>query len=266
MKIHFYGYNAFLVSSKDKLIAIDPGALFFYWFRFTTLFPKSVWKDITHIFITHGDPDHYWHADRVAQASHAPVIFNKSMLQEVNGQVLALGPRAKGMAFTTKFETTYPLSINETIEVDGMTITGVKATHGELLLKLGPFKKVIKTGINQRIGWGAIGFDITLNGQRILNLGDTLLHEQEWDKFSEPDILMIPIGGKTTHNTMDENQAIQAVKRLKPKVVIPCHYNCPGLFSKSLNPANELKFKLDTESLGVRCIIMKAGDSIELTS
>ena len=75
MKIQFYGYNAFLIESGDKLLAIDPGALFFYWFRFTTLFPKSKWHDITHIFITHGDPDHYWHADRVAKASNASVIF-----------------------------------------------------------------------------------------------------------------------------------------------------------------------------------------------
>ena len=37
MKIKFYGYNAFLIESGDKKIAIDPGALFFYWFRFTTL-------------------------------------------------------------------------------------------------------------------------------------------------------------------------------------------------------------------------------------
>ena len=29
MKIHFYGYNAFLIESGDKLLAIDPGALFF---------------------------------------------------------------------------------------------------------------------------------------------------------------------------------------------------------------------------------------------
>jgi L-ascorbate metabolism protein UlaG (beta-lactamase superfamily) len=29
MKIKFYGYNAFLIESGDKKIAIDPGALFF---------------------------------------------------------------------------------------------------------------------------------------------------------------------------------------------------------------------------------------------
>jgi len=33
MKITFYGYNSFIIESGDKKIAIDPGALFFYWFR-----------------------------------------------------------------------------------------------------------------------------------------------------------------------------------------------------------------------------------------
>ena len=78
MKIRFYGYNAFLIESGDKKIAIDPGALFFYWFRFTILIPKSEWETITLILVAHGDPDHYWHADRVAKAWNAPVICNES--------------------------------------------------------------------------------------------------------------------------------------------------------------------------------------------
>jgi len=264
MKIQFYGYNAFLIESGDKLLAIDPGALFFYWFRFTSLFPKKKWQDITHILITHGDPDHYWHSDRVAKASNATVIFNKSMLREVNGNILALGPRVRGVKFITKFKQVRTLTIDETIEIDGMTVTGVKATHGELVLKIGPFTKVVKTGPNERIGWGSIGFDIHVNGKRILNLGDTLLHKQEWEVLSGPDVLMIPIGGKITRNTMDEEAAIQAVKTIKPKLVIPCHYNCPGFFSRTLNPADEEKFKQGVEALGIQCSILHTGDTIDL--
>ncbi len=264
MKIQFYGYNAFLIESGDKLLAIDPGALFFYWFRFTSLFPKKKWQDITHIFITHGDPDHYWHSDRVAKASNATVIFNKSMLREVNGNILALGPRVRGVKFITKFKQVRTLTIDETIEIDGMTVRGVKTTHGELALKIGPFTKVVKTGPNERIGWGSIGFDIHVNGKRILSLGDTLLHKQEWEVLSGPDVLMIPIGGKIARNTMDEEAAIQAVKTIKPKLVIPCHYNCPGLFSRTLNPADEEKFKQGVEALGIQCSILHTGDTIDL--
>ena len=265
MKIKFYGYNAFLIESGDKKIAIDPGALFFYWFRFTTLIPKTEWKSITHIFVTHGDPDHYWHADRVAKASDAPVICNKTMLRDVNGKKLMLGPRDKGLAFTTKFNNLHTLSVDETIEIDDMSITGIKTTHGELILKIGPFSKTVKPGPDERVGWGAIGFDIALNDKRIVNLGDTLLHEKEWQKINEPDVLMIPIGGKAIHNTMDVKEAMQAVKIMQPKLVIPCHYNCPAFFTKTYNPADDELFKREVEMTGSKCAILDMGGSIDLT-
>ena len=263
MKITFYGYNAFVIESDDKIIAIDPGALFFYWFRFSTLIPKNQWESITHIFITHGDPDHYWHADRVAKASRASVICNKTMLREVNGEKLMLGPRDKGLAFTTTIENVHTLSVDETIELDGMSITGIKTTHGELVIKLGPFTKVVKPGSEERIGWGAIGFDIELNGKRIVNLGDTLLHEKEWQKIQNPDVLMLPIGGKAIHNTMDVADAVEAVKIIRPKLVIPCHYNCPAFFTKTYNPADERLFKTEVEKSGARCQILHIGDAID---
>lgn len=150
VKIKFYGYNAFIIESGDKIIAIDPGALFFYWFRFTTIIPKFEWKNITHIFITHGD--HYWYADRVAKASHAPIICNETVVRNIKGKALMLGPRDKGLAFTTEINKYHTLSVDETIEVDGMTIKGIKTSHGELTLKLGPFSKTVKTGAEERRG------------------------------------------------------------------------------------------------------------------
>ena len=86
MKITYYLYNAFIIEWDDKKIAIDPGALFAYWFSFASLIPKEEWKDITHIFVTHGDPDHYVYVDKVMEASGAPVIFNKTMVKEVDGE------------------------------------------------------------------------------------------------------------------------------------------------------------------------------------
>jgi len=264
MKIKFYGYNAFLIESGDKKLAIDPGALFFYWFRFTALIPKTEWESITHIFVTHGDPDHYWHVDRVAEASKAPIICNRTMVRDVKGKALMLGPRDKGLAFTTEFNNLHTLSIDETIEIDGMCITGIKTTHGELVLKLGPFSKTVKPGPEERIGWGAIGFDIKLDGKRIVNLGDTLLHEKEWQTINEPDVLMIPIGGKAIHNTMDVDEAVQAVNIMHPKLVIPCHYNCPAFFTKTYNPADDDLFKSEVVKTGSKCKILQMGDSIDL--
>ena len=264
MKITHYLYNAFIIESDNKKIAIDPGALFFYWFRFTTLIPKQEWKNISHILITHADPDHYWHADRVAKASGAPVICNKTMFRDLDGKILMLGPRDKGLAFTTFLENARSLSVDETIVVDGMSITGIKTTHGELILTLGPFSKTVKPGPDERIGWGAIGFDINLDGKRIINLGDTLLNEKEWQKINGPDVLMIPIGGQVIHNTMDVPEALYTINIIQPKLVIPCHYNCPAFFTKTYNPADHVLFKKAVEEMGAQCVILEMGGSVEL--
>lgn len=264
MKITHYLYNTFLIESGDKKIAIDPGGLMFYFFRFTTLIPKTEWKDITHIFVTHGDPDHYWHADRVAKVSGAPIICNKTMIREIDGKELMLGPRDKGLAFTKVIEKYHLLTVGETIEIDGMSVTGLMATHGSLTLNIGPFSKTLTPGPEERIGWGAIGFKIHVDGKVLVNLGDTLLHAKEWKSIREPDVLMIPIGGKTNPNTMDEIEALQAIEIMKPKLVIPCHYNCPALFSKSYNPADETYFKSEVEKTGSRCVLLKKGQTIQV--
>ncbi len=54
---------------------------------------------------------------------------------------------------------------------------------------------------------------------------------------------MIPIGGGKVHNTMDEEEALEAVKIISPKMVIPCHYDCGALLSRKLNQADADMFK-----------------------
>jgi L-ascorbate metabolism protein UlaG (beta-lactamase superfamily) len=264
MRITHYLYNAYLIEAGNRKIAIDPGGLFLYYFRLTTLIPKSEWRGITHIFITHGDPDHYWHADRVAEASGATVICNKTMLRDKSGQNLMLDPRNKGLTFTTDIKNVHPITEDETLDLEGMAVTGIKATHGKLLLKLGPFSKTMKPGPQERVGWGAIGFDIQIDNKRIVNLGDTLLHSEEWKAFRQPDVLMIPIGGKAIHNTMDEDEALETVRIMKPAMVLPCHYNCPAFFTNNYNPADDVYFKREVERLGSDCIILRNADSVEL--
>lgn len=264
MKITFYGYNAFLIESGNRKIVIDPGGLFLYFFRLTSLIPKSEWHRVTHILVTHGDPDHYWHVDRVAKASNAKVICNKTMVKTVDGKPLMLGPRSKGLSFTMPMQNLYPISVEETIELDKMAITGLKATHGPLTLKLGPFSKTVRPGPEERIGWGGIGFKIEIDGKTIVNLGDTLCHTDDWETARNPDVLMIPIGGKTVHNTMDEEEALQAAADMRPGVVIPCHYNCPAFFSKKYNPVDEGMFKRDSEKAGIPCALLSSGESINL--
>lgn len=265
MKITFYGYNTFLIEAKNKKIVIDPGGslyLFKRWLK--SLLPQSEWGGITHIFVTHGDPDHYWHVDRVAEKSGAPVICNKTMVQEINSKRLLLGPRDRGLAFTTEIENIRTITPFQTMDVDEVEITGIKTTHGPLTIKLGPFTKTLQPGPNERIGWGSIGFKIRIDKIAIVNLGDTLIHRDEWKTINSPDILMIPIGGGILQNTMDENEALEAVSMIQPRLVIPCHYNCAGLHKKNANPADEKYFHDEVKKLGSDCVLLGINESIEI--
>ncbi len=264
MRITHFLYNAFLIESGDKKLAIDPGGKFFYFLRPTTLIPKPEWESITHIFATHGDPDHYWHIDRVAAASGAKIILNNAMVQEQDGRQLVLGPRSKGLAFDTPLLNLHTLEVGQTIHVDGMDVTGVAVEHGPLRIKIGPFSKIEKPGPQERIGWGALGFLIELDGRKLLNLGDTLLLEKEWQEIPSPDLLMIPIGGKEARNTMDADEALKAVEIFQPEIVVPTHYNMPALFNSNYGPANAESFQKAVEKLGLRCQILGSGESVTL--
>jgi len=90
-----------------------------------------------------------------------------------------------------------------------------------------------------------------------------LIPKKEWEGL-KPDVLMIPIGGSVVKNTMGEKEALEAVKIISPKKVIPCHYDCPALVSKKLNPANPDAFKSGVEKIGIECNIMQYGDKIEV--
>ena len=264
MKITFYGYNAFVIKWGTKRIAIDPGASFYLPDFFRTLIPKSEWGQITHVFVTHGDPDHHWHTDRVAKISGAKVICNEKMVRTVNGKKLMLGPRDRGLAFSSPIKKLLTVGVNEKIEVDEMQITGIKGTHGPLTFKFGPFSKTLHEGPEERFGYGEMGFQIQHQGKTIINLGDTILHEEEWKKVPPPDVLMVPIGGKVPGNTMDEADALKTVGIMKPKLVIPVHYNCAALLNRCYNPADDELFKEEVEKTGVKCVILRQGESIEV--
>jgi len=82
-----------------------------------------------------------------------------------------------------------------------------------------------------------LGFIVEIQGKRIYHAGDTDLIE-EMKQIENIDLALLPVGGTYT---MDVNQAIEAVKLIKPKVVIPMHYGKIKLGSQEL----ELKADID---------------------
>jgi len=260
VRITHYLYNAFLVEEGDTRVAIDPGQ-HFYLFDFRSLIPEEEWPTVTHIVITHGDPDHHWQSDRVAEASGAPVVCGIGLTKTENGHTLVIDPRGKELNSWVPFENLHPLDVGDSIALDGVTCEAVRAVHGPIEVSLLGFKIRKNPGPGERTGLGAMGFNIRLGDKSVLNLGDSLLL-QDWDGL-RPTVLMIPIGGLGQNTwTMDVEDALQAVDRIDPEVVIPCHYNVPFLWKKKIAVADDQAFKRDVEAQGRKCCVLEAGDAL----
>lgn len=262
MQIRHFLYNAFLIEDEETKIAIDPGQNLSL-FKLRSLIPHSEWKSITHIVITHGDPDHHWQSDRVAATSKAHVICGKELVRMENGKTLIVSPRGKGLTSWTHFENVHPLNVGESVILDGVKFEAVKSVHGPITIPILWFKLQRQPGPKERTGLGSMGFKISVNNKTIVNLGDSLF-QKEWEGL-KPNVLILPIGGLGNNIwTMDVLEAIEAVKIISPQKVIPCHYNVPFFWIRNAAPADDQLFKQKIENLGIECCIMKYGDEIEV--
>ncbi|WOJ92066.1 MBL fold metallo-hydrolase [Congregibacter variabilis] len=257
MKITHYTYNAFLVEEGNTRIAIDPGQNLWI-FALRSLIPKDKWPGVTHIVITHGDPDHHWQSDRVAAASGAYVVCGIGLTKTENSETLVVDPRGRGLTSWIHLRNLHPLDVGESIELAGVTIEAVRSVHGPIAVPLLGFTLRQKPGPDERVGLGSMAFKITIGNKSVLNLGDSLLMT-EWEGL-RPTVLMLPIGGGGGNTwTMDVDDAIQAVELIDPQLVIPCHYNVPFLWKKKFAVADDARFKREVEALGKKCRILGPG-------
>ncbi len=262
MKITHYLYNAFLIEESDVKVAIDPGQNLWL-FKLESLIPESEWPTITHVVITHGDPDHHWQSDRVAKASGAHVICGKGLTRQVDGQTLVVDPRGRELTSWVQFDKLYPLEVGESVSLDGIQIDAVKTVHGPIAIPILGFKVKRQPGPGERVGIGSMGFRITIGDISILNLGDSVLLPG-WIDIST-DVLMLPIGGLGRNTwTMDVDEALEAVKLISPKRVIPCHYSVPLFWKRRFAVADDQRFKREAEQLGAECTILKYGEALTI--
>lgn len=260
MKITHYLYNAFLIDENDVRIAIDPGQNLWI-FKPESLIPKSEWSTVTHVVITHGDPDHHWQSDRVAKASGAHVVCGKGLTRNFNGRTLVVDPRGRALTSWVKYDKLHPLDVGESVLVDGVRIDAVKTVHGPVAIPMLGFKFSAQPGSGERVGIGAMGFRITVGDVSVLNLGDSILLK-EWEDTSA-DVLMLPIGGFGRNSwTMDIYEALEAVKLISPKLVIPCHYSVPLLWKRRFAVADDQRFRRAVKQLGAECAILRRGESL----
>lgn len=96
--------------------------------------------------------------------------------------------------------------------VKGINIVGIKTYHDD------------KNG--QERGLNTV-FLLDSEDLRICHLGDlgTDLTEKQLEEIDAVDVLMIPIGGKYT---IDSKKAIELIRKIEPKIIIPMHYKIEG--------------------------------------
>lgn len=71
-------------------------------------------------------------------------------------------------------------------------------------------------------------FAFTMDGIHLVHLGDLghQLDDSAVERIGQVDVLMIPVGGAFT---ITAKGAVEVISKLQPRVVIPMHYDVPGL-------------------------------------
>lgn len=225
MKLNYIGHSAFYFETENVKGIIDP---FITGNPVAKITPDDI-KDLTHIFVTHGHGDHLGDTVELAKKHNALVITN----HEIAMYLGVLGVK------------THPMHIGGRREFDFGTVKLTPALHGS----------GISTKNGNVDGGNPGGFVITIDKVTIYHAGDTgLTMDMKLLESENIDVALLPIGGNFT---MDIRDAVRAVEFIKPKKVIPMHYNTFGLIQADPESFKELV-------LNSEVIILKPGESIEI--
>jgi L-ascorbate metabolism protein UlaG (beta-lactamase superfamily) len=128
-------------------------------------------------------------------------------------------------------------------EIMGVSIIGIPTFHDE--------KKGAKRGKNTI-------YVYEMDGLRLVHLGDLghKLHEKILEKIGDIDILMVPVGGEYT---IGPTEAVEVARAIEPKMVIPMHYQMPGL-----NPATFAKLSSTKPFLAEIGLLVEKTDKLSV--
>ncbi len=219
--LKFLGHACFLLSDGTTSLIFDP---------FLTDNPVAAAKaaDIScqYVLPSHGHGDHLGDAVAIAKRTGATVVSTAEVARSCGEQ----GCKSHGMHLGGKhaFDFGY---VRLTLAFHG---SGIPGGH-------------------------ACGFVVNLGGTTVYHAGDTALFSDMAliGRLEKIDYALLPIGDNYTMGPAD---AVEAVALLKPRFVVPMHYNTWPLIAQ--DPED---FKREAEKrTGVPVIIAKPGETIEL--
>jgi len=189
MELRYLGHSAFALGDGGTTVLVDP---------FLTGNPRAAASadelDATTILLTHGHADHLGDTVAIAKRTGATVVAIVELANEIGGE--GVDVRDPNLGGTETF--------------DWGSVKLVPAWH----------TAVSPSGTAHT----PAGLLIEFAGTRIYHVGDTCLFSdlQLVGRGRELDVALVPIGG---HYTMDRHDAVEAVKLIGAKTVVPIHYD-----------------------------------------
>ncbi|OWZ84921.1 metal-dependent hydrolase [Natranaerobius trueperi] len=222
MELKFIGHGCVQLSEKNDKLIFDP-------FIDDNPLANISSDDVSpnYILLSHFHDDHKGDAFQIAKDNDSLIISTA----EIAGAAEQEGLKS------------HPMHIGGTKEFDFGSVKITPALHG--------------SGI---AGGHACGFVVNFHGKSIYYAGDTGLFSDMKliSEFFDLDFAILPIG---SNFTMDINEAVLATQFLKPKGVIPIHYNTwPPIEADPKEFQQKVSEKTNSE-----CFILDPGESIDIT-
>ena len=245
-EILWLGQAGFRIKTPGgKIILIDP------WITGGPKTPPQYKNDLAAIgpidllMVTHAHVDHIGDAPALAKMNNTKLYGPADMVTPL----ITLGVLPADL--THRFNKT-----GRQTPLPGIKVTAVQADHSSLLLWKNP-----ATEKNESHPAGeAVGYIIELeNGFKIWHMGDTgLFSDMKFiSEYYKPDLVMIPIGGNFTMAPDDAAYALRTW--VKPKMVIPMHYN-----SNPMTKGTLVEFQEAMKGSNIKIIPMTEGETVQL--
>ncbi|MDW8028267.1 MAG: metal-dependent hydrolase [Armatimonadota bacterium] len=231
VKATFLGHACVLVSTESHSVVIDP---------FLTGNPKAAAKPedlkVDAVIVTHGHGDHLGDAIEIANRNNCPIISVFELVTYCQNKGAKQG---------------HPLHIGGSYSFPFGKVKFVPAWHGSAFVEQDG--TIVYTG-------NPAGVLLFMDGKTVYHAGDTgLFGDMKLIGERHPiDLAFLPIGGNFT---MDIDDAVEAVKLLNPKTVVPIHYGTfpiieadPNEFAQKVKetcPSTEVKILQPSESVNL---------------
>lgn len=228
MKITYLGHAAFMLSENGLNVLTDP-------FLSESPVRNNLNCDVKadYILVSHGHPDHL--GDTVNLAS------------KYNSRVVSIFEVATYLS-KKGVENIAPMNIGGKLNTEFGYVKMCQAVHSSSIME----------GDERIYGGIAAGFIINFFEKIIYFAGDTaLFYDMKLiGDLNKIDVAFLPVGGNFT---MDVDEALYALDLIKPKMVIPMHYNTWPVINADIE-----KFLKGAETKKIKGVCLGIDESVEI--